>query len=150
MKKLILLMAVTLVLGACGAKNKVNSGAAAPKADEVRQDGYEANVNFEGDYYLVDNRDNSGDCSRMLDIRRECGGYIVKGNNHLAPEEFCNVNRGDSRSTSVTQVGNELKSVVNVGPNRTYTNVLKIDEQGYLGKFTRLKSRDSQCLYKKR
>lgn len=147
MKNLILLMSVTMVLVSCGAKNKVNSGAAKPVVNEQRES---PTTNFEGDYVLTNSMGNSMDCGRFMEIRRECGGYVVSSNNFVAPEEFCNINQGDTRSVVVTQVGNELKSEVRMGANRTFTNVLRLADNGMLTKITRLKSRQSDCLYQRR
>ena len=147
MKKLILLLSVAMVFVSCGAKNKVNSGGVRPVADEIRGN---TAINFEGQFILTDFIGNTPECGRFMEIRRECGGYIVTSNNFVAPEEFCNINQGENRSVVVTQIGNELKSEVRMGANRTYTNVLRISDTGVLTKITRLKSRYSDCVYKRR
>lgn len=159
MKNVIMSLAFLTLLMSCGASNKVNSGAA-PHVNPLQPGPL---TDFEGDYYLVENRENTFDCGVNLDIRRQCDGYILMSNNHFGPEEFCNINqsgRVDSRNNpgrssssdmlTVTQFGNVIKSTVNVGPNRVYTNTLTLEGNGILTKVSRLKGRDSSCVYRKR
>jgi hypothetical protein len=158
MKQILMIMSLATVIASCGANNKVNSGAA-PHIDELQPGPL---TSFEGDFYLIENRENTFDCGFNLEVRRQCDGYILVSNNRMGPEEFCNINqggrvnsrnnpgRGSSDLITVTQAGNVIKSEVNVGPNRVYTTTLSLDANGILTKVSRLKGRDSNCVYRKR
>jgi hypothetical protein len=157
MKQFLLLVTVMTVVASCGADNKVNSGAKAPVSGS---NGVEVPLtNFEGDYYLQGRDRSSFSCSPAIRIatNSQCGGYILSGQNQ-APEEFCNINKGESRDNRpfssnnntvvVTQTGNELLSTVRVGPNAVFTNKLTLSGNT-LFKSSKLKGRFEECTYQK-
>ena len=104
---------------------------------------------LEGNYDLIKMR--SADCGASIHIKRECNGLILISN-HLGPEEFCNINRGEEKNKTVTFNGNELKSVVRFSENArlNFTSTLTLSNDGTLTKISNLKSRTSQCFYLKR
>jgi hypothetical protein len=53
----------------------------------------------------------SNDCDASIQIIKDCDGFKLLSN-YLKPEEFCNINRGEINSKSVTLHGNELKSII--------------------------------------
>ena len=119
-------------------------------------------ASFEGNYDLV--KMGSNDCGSSIQIVRECDGLMLLSN-HLGPEEFCNINKGEKKSINVTLVGNQLKSEMNVTDNRngrdrenapsnpekrmSFINTLTLNDK-ILIKISNFKSRMSFCEYLKR
>jgi hypothetical protein len=163
MKKNILafsaLAMLTFIAVSCGKTNTV--GAPATEVNHLSADTINSEItNFEGTYDLI--RMRTEDCGASIRLVRECSGLRLLSNN-MGPEEFCNINKGESRSTrensstiNTTLIGNVLKSVVTLNDgtrtnNRVqFTNTLTLGSNGSLEKISNLKSRSSVCLYQKR
>jgi hypothetical protein len=159
MKKLIILFIFSVLLISCGKSNQVatgNNSVTGNNSIEV------SSSNFIGIYDLV--RMESDDCGASIRIVADCNGVKLLSNN-LGPEEFCNINLGESiirnrTSTTVTQQGNQLQSIVRIledgrnspgRPQITFSNTLTLSDDGNtLAKISNLKSRVSRCLYQKR
>jgi hypothetical protein len=159
MKNSILIPFLIMAISSCGNSNKINS------RETSGTSGYNTYTDslssFEGNYDLI--RMESDDCGASIQIVRDCDGLKLLSN-HLGPEEFCNINKGEIRSTIVTLRGNELKSVVNVNDNDrnrrndprnpsnglSFTNTLTLNSDKTLVKISNLKSRMSRCVYLKR
>ena len=169
MKNVFFALSVLALCASCGnSSNKVNSGSVSGTNALTPS----ALVNFEGNYDLIDMR--SDDCGAALTITRACNGYRLQSNNHMGPEDFCNVNLGgetdrnppnpdrnppnpdrnppnpDRTKPEVTQKGNVLTSVVRISSNLAFTNTLTLADNGVLTKVSNLKSRTSRCMYQKR
>jgi hypothetical protein len=145
----------------CGKSNKVNTNAEISATSGLNLYST-ALTNFEGNYDLI--KMGSEDCGASVRIVRDCEGLKLLSN-HLGPEEFCNINKGEIKSTTVTLQGNELKSVLNVFDNDqsdgridprnsqnriSFTNTLTLNSDRTLVKISHLKSRTSRCVYLKR
>jgi hypothetical protein len=162
MKNSVLILLITIVFSSCGKSNNINS------TETSGTSGFNtysnALANFEGNYDLISM--GSDDCGASIQIIRDCDGLKLLSN-HLGPEEFCNINKGEMRSTIVTLQANELKSVVNVDANDRdnrnqrndprnpqnrvrFTNTLTLYKDRTLVKISNLKSRTSRCVYLKR
>lgn len=138
---------VMLIIASCGKSNKVNSGTVAEiKSTNTITSDFS---HFVGNYDLI--RMNSEDCGASIQLVRECNGLKLLSN-HLGPEEFCNINKGRIKNTTVTLVSNVLKSEVVVSDRErmNFTNTLTFNDDGTLSKISNLKSRMSRCLYQKR
>lgn len=147
MKKLALLFCMIALFTACGKNNSVISGVSGTSVLTASNTNSALN-NFEGVYDLIAMR--TEDCAASIQLVRECNGLKLLSN-HLGPEEFCNINRGEMRNaTNVTLEGNVLKSVVRVAPQLIFTNTLTLNSDGTMTKISNLKSRESRCLYQKR
>ena len=138
----------------CGSKNnnQVNSGDQLAKA---KNESIEV-ANFEGVYDLRGDQIIEN-CPASINIIRECDGYILKSNTTDENEDFCNVNVNrrppspdGAKKAVVTQEGNQLTSVLEVGQN-IYTNSLTLEESIYLTKVSNYKGRNSvRCYFEKR
>lgn len=166
MKNVFLLLSLVTVLASCGKDNKVSteqlygSGTGASSGTNGLEVGNINGVNFEGNYDVV--RMDSPECGASIRIERVCNGYRLLSNNTDAAQDFCNVNRGESKlvrpdrnppnpdgSVVVTQSANQLKAVVRVN-QRTYTNVLTLENNGILVQDSNFKTRNGHCVFQKR
>lgn len=157
---ILVLLLVAVAFSSCGKSNKINTNETSG-TNGLTTTYANALTSFEGNYDLI--RMGSDDCGASIQIVRDCDGLKLLSN-HLGPEEFCNINKGEMRSTIVTLQGNELKSVVNVVGNgrderndprnpqnrMSFTNTLTLNNDRTLVKISNLKSRMSRCVYLKR
>lgn len=143
-----------IIAASCGgSKNNVNSGGLVSGSNGVNTTTPLPLVNFEGVYDIM--RMDSADCGASVRITRECAGYKLSSNHSRMDEDFCNLNRNaDSRSDRnaviVTQEGNVLRSIVKIGPNQEFINMLTLQDNGVLVKASNFKGRTSRCIYQKR
>lgn len=171
MRKILFPVLLITILSSCGKDNKVSSSGGTGEGTGVTPI-ETSKIEFVGNYDLVIlNRMETFDCAASIRIIKDCSGYQLISNNTMEVEEFCNVNRGEIRNnarpsretnrnppnpdnnqstTIVTQEGNQLKSVLKVGPNLAFTNTLTLSAEGVLTKVSHLKSRNSHCTYQKR
>lgn len=92
MKTLFFIALISLTVSACGkSDNKVNSGNNAGGTTAIEAPAAKL-VDFEGVYDLI--RMDSADCGASIRIVNQCNGYMLLSN-HLGPEEFCNINKGE-------------------------------------------------------
>lgn len=162
MKNSILALLLTMTFFSCGKSNKINSNQTSNVSGFNTYS--DALASFEGNYDLI--KMESDNCGASIQIVRDCDGLKLLSN-HLGPEEFCNINKGEIKSTIVTLQGNELKSVVSVvndgrdgrdgrndprnPQNRiSFTNTLTLNSDKTLIKISNFKSRISRCVYLKR
>lgn len=148
MKKTTLFLILLSTLVSCGKANKVNTGET-NVASGVHS--YTNGINqFEGNYDLI--KMGSDDCGASIRIVKDCEGLMVLSNNHDRPEEFCHINKGKFKSTTVTLTGNELKAMTEVSAEKAiiFTNTLTLNSDNTLYKISNLKSRKSRCVYLKR
>ena len=175
MKTLFFISLISLAVSSCGnSKNNVNSGSTTATSGSSTIEPAPL-VDFEGVYDLV--KMDSDDCGASVRMVNQCNGYKLLSN-HLGPEDFCNINKGEfslnndgsdrnpplpdrnppnpdrnppvSQKMVVTQEGNTLKSTVSLGQNIFFTNTLTLQSDGVLIKISNLKSRTSRCIYQKR
>ena len=173
MQKFLLALIIVSTLISCGKSNNINSSGTSGVSG---YNTYSAGLsNFEGNYDLI--QMGSEDCGASIQIIRDCDGLKLFSN-HLGPEEFCNINRGEISSTNVTLVGNELKAVMTEFDNSSserdpqdprrdpsrdpgrnprfpqnkisFSTTLTLNNDKTLVKISNLKSRNSRCLYLKR
>ena len=156
MKQLILLFILSIILSSCGKTNQVSSS-----ANTYGNSPLQTNPsNFIGVYDLI--RMESDNCGVSIRIVGECNGVRILSNNS-GPEDFCNINQGeiisrDRTSTTVTQDGNRLQSIVRIfndgpmnGSQITFSNMLLLNSNGTeLTKLSTFKSRITRCIYQKR
>jgi hypothetical protein len=125
-------------------------------------------INFAGDYFILPEASNLN-CQASIQIVSECNGLLLLSS-EIGPEEFCNINQVPSRNPRegdrdnrrppnidvknemaiVTQIGNEIKSVLRINERLFYTNTITLNTNGVLTKISNLKSRTSRCNYLKR
>ncbi|MDO9181811.1 MAG: hypothetical protein Q7U04_05355 [Bacteriovorax sp.] len=155
----LILISISFLL-ACGKTNRINT-AETSGINNISNKSVANFSNFEGTYDLI--RMDSNDCGASIQIVRDCDGLMLLSN-HLGPEEFCNINKGEFNSTIVTLSRNELKSTVNILDNGrsgrndprnpqghvSFTNTLTLNSDNTLVKISNLKSRMSRCIYLKR
>lgn len=144
-----------IIAASCGgSKNNVNSGGQISGSNGVNTTTPLPLVNFEGVYDV--RRLQDPDCGASVRITRECGGYKLESNHNRMDEDFCNVNRAATRNDRnpnaviVTQEGNVLRSIVRVGPNQEFINMLTLQDNGVLIKASNFKGRTNRCIFDKR
>ncbi len=93
MKTLFFISLLSLLITSCGkSKNAVNSGSTTSGTGTTTAIEKAPMADFEGVYDLI--RMDSEDCGANIRIVNQCNGYMLLSN-HLGPEEFCNVNKGE-------------------------------------------------------
>jgi hypothetical protein len=163
MHKIIIIILSFLII-ACGKLNKISSSTVSGS------NSYDANsttINqFLGNYDLIDK--GSFDCGASIQIIQECDGFKLLSNSS-APEDYCNINKGEIRFKTVTFQNNEIKSISHLHNNfglrvpndnssRSYPtrisndliNSLVLNKDGTLIKSIAITNRISRCTYLKR
>ncbi|MBC7715110.1 MAG: hypothetical protein H7177_17325 [Rhizobacter sp.] len=170
MKKMFIILCFATFAVSCGKKsNNVNSATDTISGSNGLGLSTDALVNFPGEYEIVSM--SSSACSATLRIENFCnGGVRVLTLGYNAPEEFCNINRGEFRTAdrdprnpgrnppnpdrnqeiqNVTMNGNQVTSTLKISDHISFTNTMILESNGRLTKVSDLKSRKSTCVYRK-
>lgn len=167
MKKIFIIIFITISFISCGKHNDINSEY---KTRAISGTNVYTNISpplqFEGNYDLVGISDE--DCGTSLQVVRSCAGFKVYSNN-TETEDFCDINKAENKGTTVTLKENQLKSISIIGKehrrfflfkllplrpkepsNITITKILTLNIDGTMTKVT-LNDKDIiRCEYVKR
>jgi hypothetical protein len=163
MHKIIIIILALLIIG-CGKLNKLSSSTV---SGSNSYDTYSTTINqFLGNYDLIEK--GAFDCGASIQILQECDGFKLLSNSS-APEDYCNINKGEVRFKTVTFQNNEIKSIShlhnNFGPKDSHDrrlilppprisndliNSLVLNKDGTLIKSIAITNRISRCTYLKR
>ena len=158
-------------LAACGKSNNTTSSASSGASGINVFSTDSSPLSFIGNYDLVGSA--GFNCGASIQIISDCMGYKILNNNQRT-EEFCHINQGEIRSSNVTLIGNQLKSIQtfsndrprsliqkippippgisnnNLPPINRITKILTLGNDGILEKFVEINQKQFKCEYIRR